>query len=151
MTLIQLIILLIIAAAVGLIAQSLGGYWRGGLLLAILLGFVGAIVGPWLASQLGLPELLTVTVGGVRFPIIWSIIGAILVVGLVGLFFRGGGGGRRSWSITPPTRVTLTIAILLAALALLVSAGIIGISISAFTLMAIAFLVLLLGNLVRGF
>lgn len=151
MTLIQLIILLIIAAAVGLIAQSLGGYWRGGLLLAILLGFLGAIVGPWLASRLGLPELLTVTVGGVRFPIVWSIIGAILVVGLVGLFFRGGGRWRRWWSITPPTRVTLTIAILLAALALLVSAGIIGISIAPFTLMAIAFLVLLLGNLVRGF
>jgi uncharacterized membrane protein YeaQ/YmgE (transglycosylase-associated protein family) len=151
MTLLQLIILLIIAAAVGLIAQSLGGYWRGGLLLAILLGFVGAIVGPWLAARLGLPELLTVSVGGVSFPIVWSIIGAILVVGLVGLFFRGGGRGRGSWSITPPTRVTLTIAILLAALALLVSAGIIGISISAFTLMAIAFLVLLLGNLVRGF
>ncbi|MGH2628385.1 MAG: hypothetical protein ACRDHY_17235, partial [Anaerolineales bacterium] len=82
-------------------------------------------------------------------PLVWAIIGAALVVGLVGLFFRG--GGRRWWSITPPTRVTLTIAILLAALSLLVSAGIIGISISAYTLMAIAFLVLLLGNLVRNF
>lgn len=151
MTLIELIILLIIAAVVGFVAQSLAGYWRGGLLLAIVLGFVGALVGIWLARRLGLPELLTITVGGVSFPLLWAIIGAALVVGLAGLLFRGGGRWRRWWSITPPTRVTLTIAILLAALSLLVSAGIIGISISAYTLMAIAFLVLLLGNLVRNF
>jgi len=147
MSLVELVILLIIAAVVGFIAQALAGYWRGGLLLAVLLGFVGALVGTWLARRLGLPELLTISVGGVSFPIVWAIIGAALLVGLVGLVGRGRG---RWWGITPPSRVTLTIAILLAVLSLLVSAGILSVSVSAYTLMAVAFLVLLLGNLVRG-
>jgi uncharacterized membrane protein YeaQ/YmgE (transglycosylase-associated protein family) len=150
MALIELLILLLIAAVVGLIAQSLGGRWRGGLLLAIILGFIGALVGSWLARRLGLPELLTVSVGRVAFPIVWAIVGAVLIVGLVGLL--GGGRGRwgRWWSITPPTSVTLILAILLAVLSLLVSAGILSVSIPAYTLMAIAFLLLLLGNLIRG-
>ncbi|HSB88926.1 MAG TPA: GlsB/YeaQ/YmgE family stress response membrane protein [Anaerolineales bacterium] len=148
MTLVEFVILLIIAAIVGFIAQSLAGYWRGGLLLAVLLGFVGALVGTWLARRLGLPELLTISVGGVSFPIVWAIIGAALLVGIVGLASRGRG---RWWGITPPTRVTLTIAILLAVLSLLVSAGILSVSVAPYTLMALAFLVLLLGNLIRGF
>jgi uncharacterized membrane protein YeaQ/YmgE (transglycosylase-associated protein family) len=147
MSLIEFVILLIIAAVVGLIAQSLARYWRGGLLLAIVLGFVGALVGTWLARRLGLPEVLTVTVGGVSFPIVWAIIGAILLVGLVSLVSRGGG---RWWGITPPSRATLLVAILLAVLSLLVTSGLLSISIPAYTLMAVAFLVLLLGNLIRG-
>ncbi len=147
MSLVELVILLIIAAVVGLIAQSLVGYWRGGLVLAVVLGFVGAVVGTWLARRLGLPEVLTVSVGGVAFPIVWAIIGAVLLVGLVSLAGRGGG---RWWGITPPSRVTLIMAIFLAALSLLVSAGILSISVSAYVLMAAAFLVLLLGNLIRG-
>jgi hypothetical protein len=94
--------------------------------------------------------LLTVSVGGVAFPIVWAIIGGALVVGLASLLSRGRGRWGRWWSVTPPTGITLLIAILLAVLALLVSAGIISISVPAFTLMAIAFLVLLLGNLIRG-
>lgn len=147
MSLLELVILLIIAAVVGLIAQSLARYWRGGLLLAIALGFVGALVGTWLARTLGLPELLTASVGGVSFPIVWAIIGAVLLVGLVSLMGRGGG---RWWGVTPPTRATLMVAIFLAVLSLLVLTGTLSISVSAFALMAIAFLVLLLGNLIRG-
>jgi uncharacterized membrane protein YeaQ/YmgE (transglycosylase-associated protein family) len=147
MSLAELVIVLIIAAVIGLIAQSLAGYWRGGLLLAIVLGFVGALVGTWLSRRLGLPELLTVSVGGVNFPIVWAIIGAALLIGLVSLAGRGRG---RWWGITPPSRVTLIVAIFLAVLSLLVSAGILSVSVSAYTLMAVAFIVLLLGNLVRG-
>ncbi|HET7012220.1 MAG TPA: GlsB/YeaQ/YmgE family stress response membrane protein [Anaerolineales bacterium] len=150
MSLVELVLLLIIAAVIGFIAQSLAGYWRGGLLLAIVLGFVGALVGTWLARRLGLPELLTVSVGGVSFPIVWAIIGAALLVGLVGLVGRGGGGRGGWWGVTPPSRATLTIAILLAVLSLLVTTGILSVSISAYTLMAVAFIILLLGNLVRG-
>jgi uncharacterized membrane protein YeaQ/YmgE (transglycosylase-associated protein family) len=146
MSLVEFVILLVIAAVVGLIAQSLARYRAGGLLVAILLGFVGAVLGTWLARKLGLPEVLTVSVGGVAFPIVWAIVGAALLVGIFSLVGRGRG---RWWGITPPSRVTLISAIFLAVLSLLVSAGILSISVSAYGLMAAAFLLLLLGNLIR--
>ena len=57
----------------------------GGCLVSAVVGFVGALVGVWLARSLGLPELLTVHVGGTAFPVVWSIIGSalLLVISLV--------------------------------------------------------------------
>ena len=88
MTLIQIILLAVIAAVAGAIGQALAGYSLGGLLVSIVLGFVGALLGSWLARQLGLPELLTLNIGGEPFPVIWSIIGAFIIALLVGLIAR---------------------------------------------------------------
>ena len=147
MTLVELILLVIIAAVAGAIGQSLGGSWRGGFITAMVLGFVGAIVGTFVARNLGLPFILRVTIGGVQFPIIWAIIGAVLFIGLLSLV---GGAGGRWWGITPPTRAVLGLSILLAVLAVLVATGALSMSVSAFTLMAVAYVILLLGNLLRG-
>ncbi len=92
MTLLQFVIFLIVAAICGAIGQSLAGYSLGGCLVSIIVGFIGAVLGVWLARQLGLPEILTVQIGGESFPIVWSIVGsAILALG-IGLLSRG-----RSW------------------------------------------------------
>lgn len=88
MTLIQIILLVIIAAIAGAIGQALAGYSLGGLLVSIVLGFVGALFGSWLARQLGLPELLTLNIGGEPFPVLWSIAGAAIIALLVGLIAR---------------------------------------------------------------
>lgn len=85
MTLTELIVLLIVAGVIGAIGQALAGFSRGGCLAAIALGFVGAVIGLWLARSLGLPELLMIDIGGTRFPIIWSIIGATLFIAVIGL------------------------------------------------------------------
>lgn len=146
MTVVELIILLIIAAIAGAVGQALVGYPRGGFLFAIVMGFIGALVGTWLARLLGLPTLLEVDVGGVSFPLLWAILGAALLVALVGPLGRGG----TYWGVTPPTRIVLTLSVLLFFLALLISNGIIAFTISAFTLLAAAYIILLLGNLVRG-
>ena len=53
MTLFDILLLLLIAAVVGFIAQSLIGYRGGSLLVTIALGFIGAVVGIWLARRLG--------------------------------------------------------------------------------------------------
>lgn len=90
MTLVDLLILLVIAGVCGSIGQALGGFTRGGCLVSIALGFIGALLGMWLAGLLGLPELFAVEIGGKTFPIIWSIIGAALFVAVLGLL-----GGRR--------------------------------------------------------
>ena len=86
--LIQLLILLLIAGICGALGQAIGGYSHGGCLVSIALGFIGALLGTWLARALGLPELLSIPAGGMHFPIIWSIIGAALFVAVIGLISR---------------------------------------------------------------
>jgi uncharacterized membrane protein YeaQ/YmgE (transglycosylase-associated protein family) len=88
MTLIDLLILLLIAGLCGSLGQAISGYSRGGCLVSIALGFVGALIGSWLATKLGLPELLPVRIGSTGFPIVWSIIGAALFVAVISLISR---------------------------------------------------------------
>ena len=89
MTLIDLLILLLVAGVCGALGQAISGFSRGGCLVSIALGFIGAILGMWLARQLGLPELLMLPVGGRSFPVVWSIIGAALFVAVISLITRG--------------------------------------------------------------
>lgn len=88
MTITTLLILIIIAAICGAIGQAIAGSVRGGLIVSTALGFIGALVGPWLARQLKLPEPFVITVGGHPFPILWAIIGAAIVVAIVHLVSR---------------------------------------------------------------
>ena len=60
----NLVLLLLIAGVCGALGQTITGVSRGGCLVSIALGFIGALVGLWLARLLGLPELFTVSVGG---------------------------------------------------------------------------------------
>ena len=57
MTLLDLLILLIVAGLCGALGQAITGFSRGGCLVSIALGFVGAVVGMWLARALGLPSI----------------------------------------------------------------------------------------------
>ena len=86
MTLTGILVLLLIAGIVGGLGQALSGYSFGGCLMSILVGFVGAYVGVWLAGQLGLPELFTINVQGQPFPIVWGIIGSAILSLILGLF-----------------------------------------------------------------
>jgi uncharacterized membrane protein YeaQ/YmgE (transglycosylase-associated protein family) len=80
-----LIVLIIIAAVCGAIGKALAGGVRGGLVVSTVLGFIGALLGPWVATQLKLPEPLMINIGGHPFPILWSIIGAALFVAIIHL------------------------------------------------------------------
>ena len=95
MSLVGLLILLLVAAVAGVIAQALGGFNRGGLLAAIGVGFIGAYIGTWLAQTFALPPILVVTIDGQPFPLVWAIIGGTLFAALLSLFF-GGWYGRRT-------------------------------------------------------
>jgi len=88
MTLLDLLLLLLIAGICGSLGQAIAGYSRGGCLVSIALGFIGALLGMWLALLLGLPELVPVVIGGTSFPIIWSIIGSTLFVAVITLITR---------------------------------------------------------------
>jgi uncharacterized membrane protein YeaQ/YmgE (transglycosylase-associated protein family) len=83
-----LLLLLVIAAVCGAVGKAIAGSARGGLVVSTVLGFIGAMLGPWVARQLALPEPFTVTIGGHPFPILWSIIGAALFVAIIHLVSR---------------------------------------------------------------
>ena len=88
MNIVSLLILLLVAGICGSIGQAIAGYSRGGCLVSIALGFIGALLGVWFSRMLELPELFAVNIGGQRFPILWSIIGSAIFVGILGLLSR---------------------------------------------------------------
>jgi uncharacterized membrane protein YeaQ/YmgE (transglycosylase-associated protein family) len=94
MTLLGLIVLIVIAFVCGAIGRAIGGGSPGGWIVSTALGFIGALLGPWLARQANLPEPFVLHVAGESFPVVWSIIGAALFVALLHLL--SGRAWRRS-------------------------------------------------------
>jgi uncharacterized membrane protein YeaQ/YmgE (transglycosylase-associated protein family) len=89
MTVLDFIILLIVAAVCGVIGQAIAGYSVGGCIASTLVGFVGAVIGTWIAGWVGLPEIFAINVGGRAFPIVWSVIGSAVFVAFLAIFSRG--------------------------------------------------------------
>ena len=92
MTLLELCLYLLIAALAGGIGRAIAGGTRGGCIVSIALGFIGAMLGSWLARKAKLPELFVIQLGdGPPFPFLWAVIGAALFVAVVVAL----SGGRR--------------------------------------------------------
>jgi uncharacterized membrane protein YeaQ/YmgE (transglycosylase-associated protein family) len=83
-----ILLLVLIAAICGAIGNAIAGGSRGGCLVSIVLGFIGALLGSWVARQMKLPEPFVLHAAGQAFPILWSVIGAALFVMVVHLFRR---------------------------------------------------------------
>ena len=88
MTLLEFIVYLVIAGICGAIARAFAGGTPGGFVISILLGFLGAFIGTWIARMFRLPALVVVDVGGHPFPIIWSIVGGIVLASLAHALMR---------------------------------------------------------------
>ena len=80
MSLIGFLVLLLIAALCGAIAAALVGITAAGCLLSVGAGLVGAFVGQWIAAEVGAPSFLTVGVEGQGIDVVWTIIGAMVVL-----------------------------------------------------------------------
>ncbi len=80
MTLLEFAVYLVVAGICGAIGRAFGDGGRGGFVMSVLLGFLGAVVGMSLARTFHLPTFASVAVGGHSFPIIWSIVGGFLLV-----------------------------------------------------------------------
>ena len=91
MTILEIIIYIVVAALCAAIAGSILGVGVG-FLGSVLIGWLGAFVGTWVARETGLPELFVLRVGGAAIPIVWTIVGAFLLLAIVGLFRRGARG-----------------------------------------------------------
>ena len=79
MTIVGFLILVLVAAVAGALGQAIGGFSRGGCLVAIVLGFVGAWVGVWIADRFDLPAVFVIQIQGEAFPVFWAVVGAALV------------------------------------------------------------------------
>lgn len=84
MSFLSLLLLFLVAAVCGAVGQAFAGYSLGGCLVSAGVGFVGAWLGMWIAGELGLPTLFVAHVGGVPFPVVWSIIGSALLMAVLG-------------------------------------------------------------------
>lgn len=85
----EVIVYLVIALLCGLVGQMLAGRSIGGYLVTTVVGLVGAILGGYVARQIGAPEPFMVEVGGKTIPIIWAILGAGAVTVVVAWAQRG--------------------------------------------------------------
>lgn len=80
MTLVGFLVLMLIGAVVGALAQVIVGFSAGGFIASIVVGFLGALLGTWIAREVGLPEVFAVTVDGYTVHILWAILGAIVLL-----------------------------------------------------------------------
>ena len=85
MTLLEFVLLLVIAGICGSIAQSIVGISRRGCIVSIFTGFIGALIGTWLARKFALPDFFVAHIGGSNFPVVWSIIGAVIFTAVLSL------------------------------------------------------------------
>jgi uncharacterized membrane protein YeaQ/YmgE (transglycosylase-associated protein family) len=88
MTLIGFLVLLLIAAICGSVGQSLAGYNLGGCLVSIVVGFIGAYLGVWIADKMDLPRIFEINIDGKPFPVIWAVIGSALFTLVIALLRR---------------------------------------------------------------
>ena len=82
---IDILISLIIAGIAGSIARSLSGFSRGGCIISIVVGFIGAMIGSWLARELQLPDPFMIVIRGTSYNILWTIIGAVIFTAVLSL------------------------------------------------------------------
>ena len=90
MSLFNLFFLLLIASIAGSLGAHLAGRKGLGCLASIVLGFIGALIGTYIARKLNLPLFPWIKFGNPPFPIIWSILGAALFVAFINLISRSG-------------------------------------------------------------
>jgi uncharacterized membrane protein YeaQ/YmgE (transglycosylase-associated protein family) len=76
----EVIVYLVIAAFCGAVARVIAGGTTRGFILSVMVGFLGAFIGHWMARAFHVPALYSVVIGGHPFPIVWSILGGIALV-----------------------------------------------------------------------
>lgn len=86
MSLMEILLLLVVATVCGAIARALAGSYGGSFLVSTAFGFIGALLGFWMARGLNWPEPFLLELGRVHFPVLWSIVGGIMFVAILSLF-----------------------------------------------------------------
>jgi uncharacterized membrane protein YeaQ/YmgE (transglycosylase-associated protein family) len=88
MNIFSFLLLLFIASLAGAVGARIAGRKGMGCLASIALGFIGALIGTFIARQFDLPLFPWIKFGSQPFPIVWAVIGAALFVAFLNLFSR---------------------------------------------------------------
>jgi uncharacterized membrane protein YeaQ/YmgE (transglycosylase-associated protein family) len=86
--LMELLLTSVVAVVCAMLGLSTSRYSRGGCIVYMAFGFIGAFLGTWVSRSLGFANVPDLTIGASNFPIIWSMVGSVLLVAAVGLFVR---------------------------------------------------------------
>ncbi len=90
MNVIELILLLLVAGILGVVSQRLTGIQAGGLIMSIVIGFVGAWGGTRLSIWLDIYDPIRLTVFRTEIRLLSAIVGGVIVTSVVGwLQWRG--------------------------------------------------------------
>jgi uncharacterized membrane protein YeaQ/YmgE (transglycosylase-associated protein family) len=89
----EILVLILLAAALGVYCQRLLGYKLGGLVVSIILGFVGGFLGSLIGHRYGPPLGIrfNVELGDAKFPVVWTLFGALVATFVAGLIARSAG------------------------------------------------------------
>ena len=83
---------LLFIAIVGLICGTLGQltsrYSRGGWIVHLGLGWVGAALGAYFSRVLNAPLVYNIKVQNTEFPVIWSLVGSVFLVAGIGFLVK---------------------------------------------------------------
>ena len=79
MSIFDFLIMVVLACVLGVVSQRILGLQRGGFLLTTILGFFGVLLGRELVYRLGFPEPIPIHVRGHPFPLVWSVIGGVVM------------------------------------------------------------------------
>lgn len=88
MSILSFFFLLLIASIAGAIGARLAGRRGLGCIASIALGFIGALIGTFIARQFDLPMFPWIEFGGHPFPVIWAIVGAAIFIAFLNVFSR---------------------------------------------------------------
>ncbi len=82
--------MLLVAVIFGTIAQLTSGYSKGGWIVNLAIGFLGALAGVVVSRLLNAPVIYDLTIGGNRFPVIYCVIGAVFFLAGISFLVKPG-------------------------------------------------------------
>jgi uncharacterized membrane protein YeaQ/YmgE (transglycosylase-associated protein family) len=87
--LVEFVVLAVVAAIAGAIGEALAGYSLGGCVVSAVIGYVGALIGFFLETQLHIVDPLNITIAGDnKFPFLLAVICSLVLTLILGGFKR---------------------------------------------------------------
>jgi uncharacterized membrane protein YeaQ/YmgE (transglycosylase-associated protein family) len=84
------VMIALVAVVCGTLAQITSAYSKGGWIVNLGVAFAGALTGVFLSRLLNAPSIYDVRFREVDFPIIYSIVGAALMLAAINFLVRPG-------------------------------------------------------------